>query len=103
MQSYRLLTILAAILMLGLLVLGVVQDPTAFVTEVARIPQAWASLSVWLAVSVVLFWLVTEGMSRLLFGKTLMQMRMDGDSHFEQNLLCAGIITLAIILLVARG
>lgn len=103
MQTYRLSVLIGAVLLLILFAFGVAQDPGAFVTEVARIPQAWALLAVWLAVSVVLFWLVTEALSRLLFGKTLLQMRQDGDTRFEQNLLCAGVIALAIILLVAQG
>lgn len=100
---YRLATVIATALMVVLLIVGIVQDPAAFMAEAARIPAAWASLALWLAVSLVLFWLATEVLSRLLFGKTLVQMRADGDSHFEQNLLCAGLITMAIILLVAQG
>ncbi len=103
MRSYRLALGIGAALMIVLLLVGIFQDPNAFLADAARIPQAWASLALWLAVSVLVFWLAAEAMARLLIGKGLAQLREDGDQQFEQNLVLAGLITLAILLLVAQG
>ncbi|MFN8473146.1 MAG: hypothetical protein U0822_13235 [Anaerolineae bacterium] len=103
MRNYRIALGIGAGLMIILLIVGILQDPAAFLADAARIPQAWASLALWLAVSVLVFWLAAEALTRLLVGKGLAQMRADGDPQFEQNLVLAGLITLAILLLVAQG
>ena len=103
MRTYRLALGIGAALMILLLLVGILQDPNAFLADAARIPQAWASLALWLAVSVLVFWLAAEVLARLLVGKGLAQLREDGDQQFEQNLVLAGLITLAILLLVAQG
>lgn len=103
MRNYRIALGIGAALMVVLLIVGILQDPAAFLADAARIPQAWASLALWLAVSVLVFWLAAEVLTRLLIGKGLAQLRADGDPQFEQNLVLAGLITLAILLLVAQG
>ena len=76
MRNYRIALGIGAGLMIVLLIVGILQDPAAFLADAARIPQAWASLALWLAVSVLVFWLAAEVLTRLLIGKGLSTKRI---------------------------
>lgn len=102
----RLLRQPLAWLVLGLVALGVAQNPQAFWDSVSALPVGLANLMPWLVGAFGLLYFVADWFFRLTVGRTLASMIDDMSSEeerkFTQNLVCAFIIATSILLLVAK-
>lgn len=94
-------TVLTVVVVL-LMVVGIAQDPAGFGKTLLEVPVAFANAFIWVALTLLVVWLFVDLMAKHLIGKSLRELLNDRSQHFEENLVCALVIVIAIAFLIAK-